>query len=97
MESYRYIRGNELSSVFAQKQPLSKPKNNVVYLRPNKSEAIRELLNQMKAERSKHQMVELNSMLQDGEDYLRGAPVVFSQNQLRELKKYKNFMPFRQD
>lgn len=57
MESYRYIRGNELSSVFSKKLPVSKPKNNVVYLRPNKSETIRELLNQMKAERSKHQMV----------------------------------------
>lgn len=63
MESYRYIRGNELSSVFKQKNPPPHPsKNSVVYLRPNKAETIRELLNQMKAVRNNHHMIELNSL-----------------------------------
>jgi hypothetical protein len=92
--SYRYIRGNELQSAFANRS--TKSKSNVVYLRPNKSETIRELLNQMKLERSKNAKIVLNPMPEPGEEQ-PDSPTLFSSNQIKEMRKYKNFLPFRED
>jgi hypothetical protein len=60
---YRYIKGNELPAVFGSKG--RKSKSNVVYFKSNKSETVRELLNQMRTERPKDSKIILNSMLRD--------------------------------
>lgn len=90
-QTCRYVKGNEIRPVFEIKKVRSKS----VQLQSNKSETIRELLNQMKASQEKNRKVVLSPLGEYWEE--EENPSVFSCNQLREMRKYKNFLPFRED
>lgn len=73
--------------------------NQIIYFRPNKSETVRELLNQMKEERSKHREIVMNAAERKNSFIEEAQPeiAIFNEHQVRMMNRYKRFVPFQKD
>lgn len=93
--SFRFVKNSHMDY---EERYQGRESSNVIYFKPNKSETVRELLNQMRQERARNKEVVLNSTEKGPEVVEEDQETgIFSEQQLRVISRYKKFVPFRKD